>query len=73
MKITAIYVTPLDAYHSLAKVHWEGYYKNKDGIAITAGFAVFYFLQAIGGSLKIFAYITGDEQKFFEEKGLLPV
>ncbi len=72
MKIVALSVTVRNANHSIAKVHWEANYKKKDGTGITTGFDIFYFLQKIDGVPKIFAYITGDEQKFYKEEGLVP-
>src|SRR5262245_6783828 len=31
MKIVSLDITPLDAFHSMAKVHWEARYVKKDG------------------------------------------
>jgi uncharacterized ParB-like nuclease family protein len=33
---------------------------------------VIYFVQALDGQPKIFAFIAGDEQKVYEEKGIVP-
>lgn len=72
MKIVSLAVTPLDELHAMAKVHWESFYRRKDGREERIEFDVIYFVQVIGDAPRIFAYITGDEQKAYEEKGLTP-
>jgi hypothetical protein len=72
MKIHALNITPLDDYHVQAKVHWQADYKKKDGSKDTIDFDVIYFLQVLEGTPKVFAYITGDEQKVYKEKGIIP-
>lgn len=63
-------VTLLDDYHAMIKVHWLSGY-HKEGKQISIAFDIFYFLQYLHGSLKMFAYITGDEQKVLKEHGLI--
>lgn|GEM_PF-429844 len=71
MVITAKDVTVLDDCHVMVKVHWKANYeKGAEGQMIE--FSVFYFLNAVEEDLKIFAYITGDEQKLLKERGILP-
>jgi hypothetical protein len=72
MKILSLDVTPLDHFHSMAKVHWEARYLKKGGSRDVIDFDVIYFLQTLGEDPKIFAYITGDEQKILRERGLIP-
>jgi hypothetical protein len=72
MKIKSLKITPLDDYHVQAKVSWQAAYKKKDGSKDSIDFDVIYFLQVLNGPPKIFAYITGDEQKVYKEKGIVP-
>ena len=72
MKIASLAVTPLDDYYAMAKVHWQAFYVKKDGSNLTLEFDVIYLVQTIGSKSKIFGYITGDEQKAYKEKGLIP-
>ncbi len=72
MKIASLDITPLDDYHSMAKVHWQAIYRKKDGSEECIEFDVIYFVQTINDQLKIFAYITGDEQGVLRERGLIP-
>ena len=71
MEITSEAVTPLDELHYMVKIHWKAAYKSKDNSDLYIEFDVIYFLQEKDEKLKIFAYITGDEQKVLKEHGLI--
>lgn len=71
MEILSQDVTPLDDLHYMVKIHWKATYKNKDNTDLAIEFDVIYFLQYREGALKIFAYITGDEDKVMREHGLI--
>jgi hypothetical protein len=71
MKIISLEITSLDNYHSMAKVHWQAIYNKKDKSKESIEFDVIYFVQTINDQLKIFAYITGDEQGVLRERGLI--
>lgn len=71
MEIISQDVTPLDDLHYMVKIHWKATYKNKDNTELAIEFDVIYFLQNKEGQLKIFAYITGDEDKVMREHGLI--
>jgi len=72
MNIESKEITTLDDFHFMVKVRWNSIYNKKDGARITIDFDVFYFLQHRDDQLKVFAYITGDEQKLLKERGLIP-
>lgn len=72
MKIGSRVITPIDDYHAMVKIHWQSLYRKQDDSRIEIGFDVHYFVQVLRGTVKIFAYVTGDEQKVFREKGLTP-
>lgn len=71
MEIISKEVTILDEYHSLVKVHWRASFVKVDGSLDEIEFNVFYLLQKLTTSYKIFAYITGDEQKALKQKELI--
>ena len=71
MEIISQEVTPLDDMHYMVKIQWKATYKNKDNTELAIEFDVIYFLQNREGQLKIFAYITGDEDKVMREHGLI--
>jgi len=70
MNVTAVTVTELDPLHVMARVAWDFEYV-RDGRTGHIGFENHYFLTEAGGALKIFAYITPDEQQAMEDHGLL--
>lgn len=72
MKIGSKAITELDEYHAMVKVHWQTLYQKKEGNREEIGFDVHYFVQVMHDAVKIFSYITGDEQKLLQEKGLVP-
>jgi hypothetical protein len=71
MKIASLDIQLLDDCHVMVKVHWDSSY-YKDNREIRIEFDVIYFPQIIGDTPKVFAYITGDEQKTLREHGLIP-
>jgi hypothetical protein len=72
MEIVEMEATPLDGLHIILKCEWKSVYDRPD--LLRKGiirFNVIYLLQQSGETFKIFAYITGDEQKSLREHGLV--
>lgn len=72
MDIASREITMIDQYHRMVKIHWLARYRKKDGGEELIGFDVHYFVQILKDRIKIFAYVTGDEQKVLRERGLIP-
>ena len=72
MKITSIHVISLDEIHAMVNVGWDSRYRREGGREEQIEFVVIYLVQILDGTPKIFAYITGDEEKALKEKGLIP-
>jgi hypothetical protein len=72
MHVMATNITLLDALHSITQVGWKADYEKQDGSTTEIEFEVFYLLHEEAGRLKIFAYITGDEEKVLHDRGLIP-
>jgi len=70
MKINQFSIRDLDDFYYMAESYWEAFY-DQDGDSQTIEFNVIYFLQHLNDKLKIFAYITGYEQKVLKERGLI--
>lgn len=70
MKILKQEITFFNAQHAMARIEWEATYV-KDGSNIVIPFEVIYFMQLKDETCKIFAYITGDEEKVLKEHGIL--
>jgi hypothetical protein len=71
MNIIAKDVEILDEYHSKARISWECIY-NKEKKSGEIAFDVVYLVQVKNHTVKIFAYVTGDEQKALREHELIP-
>jgi hypothetical protein len=71
MKISRLTTTSLDEFHVQTKVRWQSNYEKRDGKGEKIDFDVIYLLQIIGEKPKIFAYITGDEERDLRERGLI--
>lgn len=73
MKITDRQITALDDFHWMVKVHWKAEYLTRAETREVIEFDVIYFLQYLNDDRtpKIFAYITGDEQRVLREHGLI--
>lgn len=71
MKIIDMELIELDDLHAAAKVYWDsGYEKNDKEISIR--FYVIYLLSFAKNMIRIFAFITGDEEKVLKDHGLMP-
>ncbi|MNY53329.1 hypothetical protein D3C86_1890750 [compost metagenome] len=70
MDILSKKITVLDEYHVMAKIYWRSNYQ-KDKATGKIDFEVTYFLLFKDGNYKIFAFITGDEEKALKEHGLV--
>lgn len=70
MHIISKEITNIDELHNMVKVTWR-YTALKNSQEITIDFHVVYLLRTEKNGPKIFAYITGDEQKALKEKGLI--
>ncbi|MFZ5893918.1 MAG: ester cyclase [Myxococcota bacterium] len=70
MNIKKLDVEPLDPGHALAKVEWDSRYAKPDGSEEHIAFDVTYLLHYEHEDPKIFAYITGDEERILREHGI---
>ena len=71
MSIVSLKTTFIDSLHAMVTVTWRSDYINRSGVEGSIIFDVTYILQMIGGSFRIFAWITGDEQAELKAHGLV--
>ncbi len=69
MNVENVEVETIDPMHALAKVKWDSRYE-KDGKRDRIEFDVTYLLHFENAKPKIFAYITGDEERVLKDHGL---
>jgi len=72
MNILSKQITILDDFHALVKINWNSSFVRKDNSNGEISFEVFYLIQKLDETIKIFAYITGDEQQALKDQGLIP-
>jgi hypothetical protein len=70
LKVAALDVNALDSRNALARVRWRSVLVPKDGVPKTILFDVVYLLTRVAGSPRIFAYVTGDEQRVLKQRGI---
>lgn len=71
MNIVSKSITLLDDLHAMVKVNWQCLFVTKEERTGEMDFEVVYILQMRSNTIKIFAYITGDEQEAFKKAGLI--
>lgn len=71
MNILSKDISVLDDFHASVKIFWSSFYGNETASG-EIPFEVVYLVQCKNGSIKIFAYVTGDEQAAFRAHNLLP-
>ena len=70
MDILAKEINILDQFHAIVKVHWNSSFIRKDKTKGDIAFDVFYLVQK-REDIRIFGYITGNEQQALKEAGLI--
>jgi hypothetical protein len=70
MTVATLAPSQLDERYWGVRVGWSARYEH-DGRTGEVGFEVLYFVQMTGLGPKIFAYITGDEERELRRLGLL--
>lgn len=72
MDILSTQTTILDKFHAMVKVHWNSAFVRQNKSKGDIEFDVFYLIQKTDEDIRIFAYITGDEQQALKDEGLIP-
>mgnify|MGYP003576478747 FL=1 len=72
MDILSTQITILDQFHAITKVHWNCSFVRKNKTKGEIAFENYYLLKKSGDDLRIFAYITGDEQQALKDESLIP-
>jgi len=71
MDILSNQITILDDFHAIVKIHWNSSFVRKDKSKGDIAFDVYYLVQKNKDDIRIFAYITGDEQQALKDEGLI--
>jgi hypothetical protein len=71
MRIRNVRLSTMDDHHCLAHVAWTATYARDDQPDLGIDFDVHYFVQELDGELKIFGWVTGDEQALLRKHGII--
>jgi hypothetical protein len=71
MHVRDVRLTPIDDLHGVAHVAWTATYARGDGADVAIDFEVHYLLQERDGELKVFGWVSGDEEAALREHGLV--
>ena len=71
VKVEGIEVHEVDDAHCVARVWWNSIYQKPGENEIHIPFHASYLLQQKHGDLKVFGWITGDEDELLKAKGVL--
>ena len=70
MNILSKQIDILDSFHAIVRIHWSSSFTRKDKTSGDIAFNVFYLVQK-RNDIRIFAYITGNEQEALKRAGLI--
>ncbi len=70
MRIRDVRFSPIDDHHGVAHVAWTATYARRDQPDVAIDFDVHYLVQNLDGELKVFGWVSGDEQALLREHGV---
>lgn len=71
MKVEGIETYEIDDCHLMARVRWHSVYQKPGSDEIHIPFDVNYLLEKRNDDLKVFGWITGDEEELLKARGVL--
>lgn len=71
MRVRGIEMSRIDELHCVAKVAWTASYDVSNGQRINIDFDVHYLMQELNGKLRIFGWISGNEQELLKQYGVI--
>ena len=71
MRVNGVEVTPIDALHCIARVSWTASYVPENKPQVDIEFDVHYLMQEWNGQLRVFGWISGNEQELLKQYGVI--
>lgn len=71
MRVRKIRMQPIDEIHCVADVAWTASYERPDKQWVDIEFDVYYLMQELNGQLRIFGWISGNEQTLLRQYGII--
>lgn len=71
MHVRNVEMLRIDELHCVADVSWTASYEVENKPQIDIDFDVYYLMQELNGKLRIFGWISGNEQELLKQYGVL--
>jgi hypothetical protein len=71
MCMREVRVSPIDELHCVAHVAWRATYARQHQPDVAIDFDVHYLVQTLDGELKVFGWVSGDEQALLRQHGII--
>ncbi len=71
MRVRAVRISPVDELHCVAHVAWIATYARQGERSIEIDFEVHYLVQELAQQIKVFGWISGDEEAALKAHGVL--
>ncbi len=71
MRLRQVRISAIDQHHCLAHVGWTAIYTRKEQTEVAIDFDIHYLVQKLEEEVKVFGWISGDEQALLREHGIL--
>lgn len=71
MRIRDVRLSPIDDLHCVAHVAWKAVYARTGKPDATIDFDVHYLVHDQGGEVKVFGWVSGDEQALLKQHGII--
>jgi hypothetical protein len=71
MRFRELRISPIDEQHCVAHVAWTATYARNNQPDVAIDFEVHYFVQELSSELKVFGWVSGDEQALLKQHGVI--
>lgn len=71
MRVRGVEMSQIDDLHCVANVAWTASYEVANNQKVDIDFDVHYLMQELNGKLRIFGWISGNEQELLKQYGVI--
>lgn len=71
MRVRDVEMLRIDEFHCVANVAWTASYEVPNKHQVHIDFDVYYLMQELNGKLRIFGWISGNEQELLKQYGVI--
>jgi hypothetical protein len=71
MRVRTVEMSRIDEFHCVANVAWTASYEVPNKQQVDIDFDVHYLMQELNGKLRIFGWVSGNEQELLKQYGVV--